>query len=64
MSKQKCKKCNSENVVVVEYDYGSLEHYDGVSEWQCFDCSTRFGRWSGKELEGDEVENRLGRKNY
>lgn len=26
------------------------EDYDGVSEWQCTFCLTRWNRWTGKEL--------------
>lgn len=38
------------------------EHYDGVSEIDCQDCTTRIGRWSGKELDKGESEKRTGRK--
>lgn len=59
---KKCKKCGSENIVMVEYSWDSPEHYDGVSEILCKDCGARFGRWSGKELAKGEVEKRFGRK--
>ena len=55
-----CKKCKSENVVMVEYTHDSPEHYDGVSEIMCNDCGARFGRWSGKELAEGETEPRFG----
>lgn len=58
--KQVCKKCGSKNIVMVEYEHGHPEHYDGVSEIMCNDCGTRFGRWSGKELAEGEAESRLG----
>ena len=45
-----CKKCGSREVVLVEYNGMSPEHYDGVSEIDCRDCGARFGRWSGREL--------------
>lgn len=60
MEKEKCKKCGSENIVMVEYDRMHPDHYDGVSEIACKDCSARFGRWSGKELGSNETEKRYG----
>jgi len=60
MEKEKCKKCGSENIVMVEYDYNSPERYDGISEIDCKDCGARFGRWSGKELKEGEIEKRWG----
>ncbi len=62
MEKEKCKKCGSENIVMVEYTPESPEHYDGVSEIECSDCKARIGRWSGKELKDGEVEFRGGRE--
>lgn len=61
MDKEICKKCGSENIVMVEYDPSSQEHYDGISEIQCRDCGARFGRWSGKELAEGEIEKRWGK---
>ena len=43
-------------VIGVEYEGG----YDGISEWNCPDCGYREGRWSGRELVGDEREARYG----
>lgn len=59
---EKCIKCGSQNIMLVEYEYGSPERYDGVSEIDCKDCGVRIGRWSGKELTDGEVEKRLGRQ--
>lgn len=61
MEKEKCKKCGSENILMVEYSWDSPEHYDGISEIRCNDCGVRIGRWSGKELAEGEVEKRHGR---
>jgi hypothetical protein len=47
-------------MIGVEYAYGSPNRYDGVSEWLCPKCHYREGRWSGKELKGDEEEPRYG----
>ncbi|OGY91508.1 MAG: hypothetical protein A3H70_05260 [Candidatus Komeilibacteria bacterium RIFCSPLOWO2_02_FULL_48_11] len=58
--KEKCKKCGSENIIMVEYSHDSPEYYDGVSEIQCKDCGARFGRWSERELKEGEVEKRFG----
>ena len=62
MEKEKCKKCGSKNIIMVEYDMSCPEHYDGVSEIRCNDCGVRFGRWSEKELAKGEVEKRSGKK--
>lgn len=62
MENEKCKKCGSENIIMVEYDMMHPEYYDGVSEIACNDCSARFGRWSGKELKDGEFEKRWDRK--
>ena len=64
--KNKCIKCGSENVIGVEYfdieeKIIPFEHqYDGVSEWFCQDCGVRIGRWSGRELKGDDYEKKYG----
>ena len=55
-----CPKCDSKNIVMIEYWYTHPERYDGVSEYECKDCGYRQGRWSGKELKGDEYEKRYG----
>jgi hypothetical protein len=49
-------------LIGVQYEYGSPERYDGVSEWVCPGCETRWGRWSGKVLTDSEVEMRFGGK--
>lgn len=38
---------------------GTSEDWDGVSEWQCH-CGRRWGRWTGRELTGHEIESRYG----
>lgn len=38
MEKEKCKKCGSENIVMVEYEMTHPDHYDGVSEISCVKC--------------------------
>lgn len=58
----KCKKCGSENIIMVEYEGMHPDHYDGISEINCNDCGVRFGRWSGKELIDGEFE-KVGGKN-
>ena len=60
MEEKKCKKCESKNIIMVEYDGMHPDHYDGVSEIACQDCGARFGRWSGKELANGEFEKRYG----
>jgi DNA-directed RNA polymerase subunit RPC12/RpoP len=60
METEKCKKCGSTNIIMVEYDWKNPEHYDGISEIDCNDCGARIGRWSGKELAEGEFEKRYG----
>lgn len=48
------------DVVGIEYPINHLQHYDGISEWHCMLCKARIGRWTGKVLEDDESEKRLG----
>lgn len=55
-----CKKCGSENIVLIEYSWDHPQHYDGVSEIYCKDCKARIGRWTGRELHGKETEPRYG----
>ena len=62
MEKEKCQKCGSENIVMLEYSWDSPEHYDGISEIVCKNCGARFGRWSGKKLAEGEIEKRFGGK--
>lgn len=57
-----CPKCKSDKIIGVEYGHKDPEHYDGVSEWNCLGCGYREGRWSEKELKGDESEKRYGGK--
>lgn len=62
MSKSKPTKCDctAEYVCGVEYDGIHPQHYDGISEWACEKCHRRWGRWTGKELMGEEFELRYG----
>jgi len=60
-----CAKCGSMNVLMIEYcdPTGKIpfEHqYDGISEFKCQDCGFRVGRWSGRELIGDDYERKYG----
>ncbi len=47
-------------VTLVEYSWDNPNHYDGISEIGCHDCKKRYGRWSKRELKGDEEEPRYG----
>jgi hypothetical protein len=53
--------CPEDKILLMEYGHDTPEHYDGISEITCTECKKRVGRWSGKTLTGDEVENRFGR---
>lgn len=46
----------------LEYEYGHPQRYDGVSEWICPFCETRWGRWTGKILGDGEYEPRYGKE--
>lgn len=48
-------------IIGIEYASGEPESYDGISEYTCPHCKTRWGRWTGKELAKGEVEKRFGR---
>ena len=56
---RKCK-CGGGAFVGIEYPVERVEHYKGISEWECMDCGTRYGRWSYKELKDGEYEKRWG----
>lgn len=51
-----CKKCGGDAIVGIEYQYGSKYRFDGISEWKCFDCGYRQGRFCEEELTGHECE--------
>ena len=55
-----CRECGSEEVVSIQYDHNNPNYYDGISEYKCFNCSVRIGRWSGKILGDDEQEKPYG----
>lgn len=60
MNMNKCPECGSTDILDVEYDWKSADHYDGTSEFQCLKCGVRVGRWSGKVLSEGENEPRFG----
>lgn len=49
-------------VIGTEYGHDAPAgyHYDGISEWMCTACQTRWGRWTGKKLGTNELEERYG----
>jgi uncharacterized protein with PIN domain len=67
IKQMKCIKCNSEKIISIEYcdpteETIPFEHqYDGISEYRCKDCGARWGRWSGRELKGDDYERVFGK---
>ena len=61
--KTKCKACGSKNTLMIEYfNVGAPDEatYDGISEIRCNDCNARYGRWSLKKLDDNELERRYG----
>jgi|GEM_PF-3262377 len=57
-----CSRCGNKDLVGCQYIPGSQEAFDGVSEWQCYKCKMRIGRWTGKILADDELESRGGKR--
>ena len=56
----RCPDCGGE-WTGLEYAYGSVNRYDGVSEeWCRLGCGLRLGRWTGKRLAPGEEEPRFG----
>ncbi len=55
-----CPNCHGSSFTGCQYDAGKPESYDGVSEWHCDGCGTRFGRWTHRELIAGEIERRYG----
>ena len=53
--------CDKPSLVMIEYGYDHPESYDGISEYTCSSCGYRQGRWSDRELVGEDYENRYGR---
>lgn len=56
-----CPSCASEKICGVQYQ-GTREDWDGISEWRCESCGTRWGRWTKRILTGDQIEGRYGRE--
>lgn len=40
------------------------EDYDGISEYKCPDCHTRFGRWTGTEIPEGYLESQYGKRGH
>lgn len=55
-----CPKCQSKNIMGIEYFYSEPEDYDGISEYDCRDCGYREGRWTHKELKEGFIEPKYG----
>jgi hypothetical protein len=49
-------------LIGVEYAYPHPDRHDGVSEWQCRGCGSRWGRWTGNVLVDGETEPRFGQR--
>lgn len=54
--------CDKPQMLMMEYGYPHPEQYDGISEYTCSNCGYRQGRWSGRELVGNDYEFRFGKK--
>lgn len=55
-----CPNCDSAEVYGVVYSVTSPNYYDGVSEYDCMSCGSRYGRWTRKKLTDGEEEPRFG----
>lgn len=60
--KYTCRNCGNDKFIYIEYSYGSPNRYDGWSERMCDKCEARYGRWTDKQLLGNESEPRFGGK--
>lgn len=64
LSQNYCVACKTHvedsEIAGVEYDYTNPDHYDGVSEWTHMVCGRREGRWTGRELIGEDTEAKYG----
>lgn len=49
-------KCGHIKFIGIEYYGMDTLHYDGVSEYMCEKCKTRYGRWCGTILKRGEGE--------
>lgn len=54
-----CPRCKTQMIGIQYIDPTERivpeEHqYDGISEWRCIKCGYREGRWSHRELKGDD----------
>lgn len=58
MSERKLPCGCGANFSCVQYLWTDPEAWDGYSEKVCNKCERRYGRWSGKELTGNEREPR------
>jgi C4-type Zn-finger protein len=61
---EKCPKCGSGNIIMIEYYNGTPYRYDGISEFNCRNCGYRQGRWTGNELKDGELEPPFGDMKY
>ena len=48
-------------LVGIEYPYNSNYYYDGISEWRCPHCKSRFNKWTSELLQNNEVVAPFGR---
>lgn len=57
--KLRCPICESTEIIGRQYR-GTSEDWDGVSEWNCAICGTRWGRWTKRVLQAGDIEPRYG----
>ena len=44
---------SASRIIGIEYEWNHPAHYDGVSEWMCPDCKTRWSRWTNLIISPD-----------
>jgi len=52
-----CPNNKIHEIILIEYSWDHLKHYDGISEIWCKTEDKKFGRWCNKELAKGESEN-------
>lgn len=51
-------------LIGVQYPYDDAEYYDGISEYRCPSCGTRWGRWTGTKIADGHIESRYGHRGH
>jgi len=53
---KECLRCGSTSIRKIQYSPDHPGHFEEWSELDCNDCGYREGRWSKRELKGNDYE--------